>query len=221
MPVVYCLKDPRDGAIRYVGKTSDYNRRLTQHRANRWDGNLQKHRWIHELRELGLEPDGEIMRVCGWGEEDALERECVRQCIEDGCVLFNEGTFPRKELVSKSEWLAALAEVRVIRNNLMAISTKLCNRTTKNNPAVKLLDKALRLIDRGRFRIEDELYQRYPKWKEEEPKGFELMEDCVARLQLLMEVAATPGTMGAKEAKHVLSCLQNLAVSIAGWKENP
>jgi hypothetical protein len=55
---IYTLEDPRDGAIRYVGKTSCPGRRLRDHMKDARAGK-QSHRcnWIRSLSSLGVEPE--------------------------------------------------------------------------------------------------------------------------------------------------------------------
>jgi hypothetical protein len=53
---IYKCTDPRDGSVRYVGKTrKDLQVRLKQHLIQR-DTNLVKRAWIDELAALGLQP---------------------------------------------------------------------------------------------------------------------------------------------------------------------
>ena len=59
MHIIYALKDPCTGEVRYIGATSaPLPRRLAQHMygANRKDQNSPKVRWLRELSALGLRP---------------------------------------------------------------------------------------------------------------------------------------------------------------------
>jgi len=53
--LIYALADPRDGSVRYVGKTNDRARRLEQHTEAR-RGNRKLKRWLKELREAKMSP---------------------------------------------------------------------------------------------------------------------------------------------------------------------
>lgn len=60
---VYALTDPRDGAARYIGRTCDPKRRLTQHCAPERLAQSPKADWIRELRGLGLRPRLRILET--------------------------------------------------------------------------------------------------------------------------------------------------------------
>ena len=52
---IYALCDPRDGAVRYVGKSCAPKQRLRRHLAD-LDATTRKRRWINSLITAGLEP---------------------------------------------------------------------------------------------------------------------------------------------------------------------
>lgn len=56
---IYGLYDPRDGRLRYIGKTIHPRTRLAAH-CNE-NGNFHRGMWIKELRSLGLKPTMEIL----------------------------------------------------------------------------------------------------------------------------------------------------------------
>lgn len=54
---VYALRDPRDGAFRYIGKTvRPVERRLKEH-LREAPGEHRRSRWIQKLKRLGLQPE--------------------------------------------------------------------------------------------------------------------------------------------------------------------
>ena len=71
---IYALSDPRDGEVRYVGKTRDPEARYnTGHRKGGNQLGKQRVAWIDELSRQGLLPDMKIVDQC---EEDVCdERE--------------------------------------------------------------------------------------------------------------------------------------------------
>jgi len=69
---IYCLKDPRDLSVRYVGKTVDLERRYCDHMRNN-DPNKAKRDWIQELKRAGKEPIMSVLELCN--PEDWPERE--------------------------------------------------------------------------------------------------------------------------------------------------
>jgi group I intron endonuclease len=51
---IYILTDPRNGAVRYVGKSDDPERRYRRHLTE--NGRTHRHNWIKQLVQLGLQP---------------------------------------------------------------------------------------------------------------------------------------------------------------------
>lgn len=84
---IYALLDPRDGAVRYVGKADDPERRFNEHFYFK-GGNKHKHNWIAQLRLLGLAPEMLILEKCAnnWGEK---EQQWILQFRESGAALTN------------------------------------------------------------------------------------------------------------------------------------
>lgn len=73
---IYVLIDPRDGLIRYVGKSTCAQRRFNQHlKETRRD--YPVYRWIAKLRSEGLAPLLKIERVCGQNDWKDAEREVI------------------------------------------------------------------------------------------------------------------------------------------------
>lgn len=71
--VIYVLIDPRTEAIRYIGATSEPDRRLLGHIQESKRSDTYKSRWIRTLTKLGLAPAMEIVEeVVGddWGERE-------------------------------------------------------------------------------------------------------------------------------------------------------
>ena len=73
--IVYALTDPRDGRIRYVGKSHrTARRRLRRHLAPCYlNGQTHKERWIRSLLRIGLEPGLIVLQTC----HTALELSCA------------------------------------------------------------------------------------------------------------------------------------------------
>lgn len=85
---IYALTDPRDGEIRYIGKSDYPRRRLAAHLRER-SGTHRCH-WIGELRALGLEPAQIILDSVpagsGW---QSVERAYIAGARIVGCRLTN------------------------------------------------------------------------------------------------------------------------------------
>ena len=88
--VVYVLKDPVTGVVRYVGETLAKKIRATQHNgASKRDYPLN--RWKRRLLSRGLRPVFEVVAsVTCSGKAYALERELIaRYAAESGLSLLN------------------------------------------------------------------------------------------------------------------------------------
>lgn len=67
---VYALRDPRDGAVRYVGYTTNLKQRLHGHIYSRTKTDTPRTLWVRELKGLGLEPIIEpVHRASGENDE--------------------------------------------------------------------------------------------------------------------------------------------------------
>ncbi len=71
---IYCLLDPRNNSVRYVGKTKNTKQRQMYHNSA---GSLlhgtRRWKWITELRSLGFRPRLEILEECtpeNWSDRE-------------------------------------------------------------------------------------------------------------------------------------------------------
>lgn len=71
---IYGLVDPRDGHVKYVGKTDAIDRRLREHIKDTKSLNRGKIHWIQKLVRLGLEP--ELRILCESTPETWKQDEC-------------------------------------------------------------------------------------------------------------------------------------------------
>jgi hypothetical protein len=89
--IVYALVDPRDNAVRYVGRTYLPAKRLSSHRQN-VNETRAKTAWVEELQTLGLEPQMRTLEVVS-ESEFVLERELrwIYHYLGAGARLTNGG----------------------------------------------------------------------------------------------------------------------------------
>ncbi len=85
---IYALKDPRDGDIRYIGRTRDERKRYQLHVAPSQLTNSHKSRWIRQLLSLGLSPILEILEV-DVPDSAASERAWISRLRDSGHRLTN------------------------------------------------------------------------------------------------------------------------------------
>jgi hypothetical protein len=98
---IYVLTDPRDGAVRYVGRTFHLPTRLGSHIRQASYRRTRKDRWICELLLLDLSPDAHAVET-GWGD-GWLERErhWIAHYRSLGSRLTNVGATARRSLAIK------------------------------------------------------------------------------------------------------------------------
>ena len=89
MVSIYVLKDPRTGAIRYVGKANDPKTRLSGHLYNAKTERTRKANWLKQLLRLGLTPFLEIIETCSESEWQCRERFWIAEMRLRGAQLMN------------------------------------------------------------------------------------------------------------------------------------
>lgn len=107
---IYVLRDPRDGAVRYVGQTVSPKNRLSSHIAEARKGSSYRcHRWIMELQRGLLKPLMEVIDHVPLREADAAEMRWIKVYRDSGSDLTNHtaggrgfrGHKPSREAVEK------------------------------------------------------------------------------------------------------------------------
>ena len=86
---IYSLIDPRNGEIKYVGKTKDLDVRLKSHLHDAKRTNTPKNAWILKLRRLGLKPQMEMLEEVPEPEWPKAERKWIAKLRRKGCPLKN------------------------------------------------------------------------------------------------------------------------------------
>lgn len=73
---IYCLIDPRDNMIRYVGKTVNLKNRYNYHlNCNLKDTNTHKKNWINSLKYLELKPELFILDEIHCNDKEWIQYE--------------------------------------------------------------------------------------------------------------------------------------------------
>jgi hypothetical protein len=85
--IIYGLFDPRDGQLRYVGKTVSPKARKLAHKSD--PSNSSKLAWVKELASSGLEPKFIILSEVPFEEWQQHEREAIARYRRLGCSLLN------------------------------------------------------------------------------------------------------------------------------------
>ena len=84
---IYALCDPRDDAIRYVGRTVNLKDRYRNHLKAKW--NTHRCCWIKGLKEIGLRPKMIILETVVESECRDAEMWWIGHLRETGCDLTN------------------------------------------------------------------------------------------------------------------------------------
>lgn len=96
--VIYALSDPRDSALRYIGRAQNLKDRVRLH-VTKPSQSTPVGRWITELLSLGLEPVPTVVMtiengdgIDGWTIDDAIyaaERAVIAWYEKQGADLLN------------------------------------------------------------------------------------------------------------------------------------
>ena len=84
---IYELYDPRNGTLRYVGRSSDPWRRWYEHLHNPQPGRMS--RWIRELRDCNETPVLSVVYRCWTRDASMIEINHIRECLQNGHDLYN------------------------------------------------------------------------------------------------------------------------------------
>lgn len=76
--VIYALCDPRDGRVRYVGKTDNPERRLDHHIGTR-SGRCARGKWLRDLHAAGLRPVLVVLQDVEEAKWQHAERRWIRR----------------------------------------------------------------------------------------------------------------------------------------------
>lgn len=85
---IYGLFDPRDGALRYVGKAKSARRRFRGHLAET-RRRTPVYDWIAALRKLDLVPELKVLATVAESDWQATEREVIARHRAEGARLLN------------------------------------------------------------------------------------------------------------------------------------
>lgn len=89
MGYIYALADPKDGRIRYVGKTNQPYTRFKTHLRGDVRPDHPKAKWLQSLKEQGLQPSLIILEEVADEDINACEQEWVRRFAVTGTELTN------------------------------------------------------------------------------------------------------------------------------------
>jgi len=125
--VIYFLRDPRDGACRYVGQTTDPSSREMNHANSRvFQGNVALLNWKWSLSSNGLSPTFEIVQSgIPISELNTREREWIVKQATSGCQLLNRpvGAIKSTDLCTAHERESCRAMLNEARDMVQCVMT--------------------------------------------------------------------------------------------------
>jgi hypothetical protein len=169
---VYALVDPRTDRVMYIGQSVDIDYRYRQHcnpNPKTWDGNLDKRRWIDELKALGKKPTLRILSECRQPEMDQAEIDLLRDYKAKGQAELNMANGGPSRSASKidnahlEEWFQFGRKVKAARELLVEIAREGCQLAGKRGHD-PFSDLALRL-DKAKWKLETLLLSKFPEWE--------------------------------------------------------
>jgi len=87
---IYTLIDPRNGQVKYVGKTVDPKDRLRRHIAIRLDQPMTKcKQWIAQLLASGLRPLMSVIDTCKTSDWESVEKMYIKKFRDSGVDITN------------------------------------------------------------------------------------------------------------------------------------
>lgn len=184
---IYCLKDPLNGDIRYIGQTkTTLAHRLWRHVNIKEKHETHRGRWIESLKKQNLKPIIELLEICD-NEVEMNNREIylINEYKENGFDLVNScdggrggDTFSMKSEIEKSEINKKRSESMKGKNK-----GKKCSEEQKAKIRKKLLgrkkpehSKIMKEKDLGKkvkqVDINNNLIKIWPSFKELKSNGF-------------------------------------------------
>src|SRR5665213_2683849 len=107
MRFVYILKHPITGEIRYVGCTTDPEKRLRSHISCCRNRSYEKEIWIADLLDKGLRPVMEVIECTD--QPGARERFWILHYRRAGALLLNRNDGPPAPVTLSTETLAKMS----------------------------------------------------------------------------------------------------------------
>lgn len=86
---IYCLKDPRDNSVKYVGKSINPEKRLKEHIDKCNIEHTKKGNWLKKLNKLNLKPILEILKETDETEYKTWEEYYIKYYKDLGVKLTN------------------------------------------------------------------------------------------------------------------------------------
>jgi hypothetical protein len=108
---IYILTDPRDGSVKYVGRSINPEQRYQQHLPPAWNTAPEKRAWLIELRGLGLKPVITIIdQADNRKEASTKETQWIHRYTNEGALLLNSVSVKQREWQAKMDERARIVK---------------------------------------------------------------------------------------------------------------
>ena len=137
---IYGLYDPRNGNLRYIGKTNNLQKRFYGHNLEK--GTNHKHHWINGLKEQGLKPEMRVIETIENSNDlDWQEREIywIKKSLDDGHPLTNLDSGGKSGMKKSQETSERIARANTGKKR--SEETRLRISQSKSNPSQETRDR--------------------------------------------------------------------------------
>lgn len=100
--LIYGLYCPFSNNLHYVGKSSSYMTRPTQHLNESHSDKIKE--WVQQLKFLGYKPIIKILEECTEDNFDEKEKEWIKKSTDEGCYLLNIVYNSANKIISQKEY---------------------------------------------------------------------------------------------------------------------
>jgi hypothetical protein len=160
--VVYTLIDPRDGQVRYVGRTADLARRLADYQGLNAHGNGELSDWLYDLRDMGKQVSHAIVHWCeNERAAELFEAAHIQKLQFAGMRLLNRAdggksrTHTPARHLSEEDWRELAQRFNLVRELIMELSYNVKLIQGKTKKAGSLLDNAADQVWKGKMDLEN------------------------------------------------------------------
>jgi len=133
---IYGLYDPRNGNLRYIGKTLNLKTRLYLHL--REIRNTHKNQWLKNLKDLGLSPEMKVLQIIENSDDkdwQDIEKEWISKSLKEGHPLTNLDSGGRGGNLKCKETRMKMSEAQKARNYKHSKESKRKISESKSNPS--------------------------------------------------------------------------------------
>jgi hypothetical protein len=167
---VYALVDPRTSRVMYIGKSIDIDYRYRQHlNSDSFDGNRAKHRWVEELKALGLVPKLVIIAEAPWPSSDDVEKQYIKIYKATGQCELNRasggmGNRSASKLSNshRDDWFQVGRRIKAVREEILEIAMEAGRLGGPKMSSLVL--EASHSLDKSRPKLEGHLRAQFPNW---------------------------------------------------------